>query len=166
MDGQRKILQAFRLEVVPFVLQLGKLLLRNILLAAFSEVSKEIVQIQIAYIVIGRGEEAVDREMTECFVSRKFIVGKDRVDRVDLLLCERDVGLQDAFQRFLMRRFRVFAPGRQQPVAVTVSSRARTTQRTLVRCFLVRKTMRSLTGGPARLSAAVLRGACARMARA
>ena len=51
--------------------------------------------------------------MAERVVGRQLIVGKDRVDRVDLLLRERDVGLQDAFQRFLMRRFRVFAPGRQ-----------------------------------------------------
>ena len=52
MDGQREILQAFRLEVGPFVLQLGELLFRNILLAAFAEVGKELLEVQLAHIVI------------------------------------------------------------------------------------------------------------------
>lgn len=99
--GSGKSIHAVDAEF-PFGVQLGKFLLRNILLAAFSEVSKEIVQIQIAYIVIGRGEEAVDREMTKCFVSRKFIVGKDRVDFVDLFLRQPRRG----FLRFLLCGFR------------------------------------------------------------
>ena len=124
VDRQWEILHAVDAEF-PFGVQLGKFLLRNILLAAFSEVSKEIVQIQIAYIVIGRGEEAVDREMTECFVSRKFIVGKDRVDFVDLFLRQRRRGFlrfllcgfrflrQRDFSRFLPRQLRKRASGRR-----------------------------------------------------
>ena len=100
VDGQWEILHAVDAEF-PFGVQLGKFLLRNILLAAFSEVSKEIVQIQITYIVIGRGEEAVDREMTERIIGRQLIVGKDRVDRVDLCLRQRHRG----FQRLLLHGF-------------------------------------------------------------
>ena len=122
VDGQREILHAVDAEF-PFGVQLGKFLLRNILLAAFSEVSKEIVQIQIAYIVIGRGKEAVDREMSERSIGRKLIVGKDRVDRVDLFLRQRRRGFlcfllrgfrflrQRDFSRFLPRQLRNRAPG-------------------------------------------------------
>ena len=52
MDGQREILQAFRLEVGPFVLQLGKLLFRNILLAAFAEIREKLLEVQLAHVLI------------------------------------------------------------------------------------------------------------------
>ena len=54
----------------------------------------------------------------------------------------------------------------EHPAADMTSSSARIAHRTLVRCFFVRNKIRSLTGGPARLRAAALRGACARIARA
>ena len=52
VDGQREILQAFRLEVGPFVLQLGKLLFRNILLAAFAEIREKLLEVQLAHVLI------------------------------------------------------------------------------------------------------------------
>ena len=45
--------------------------------------------------------------MSERIVGRPLIVGKDRVDRVDLFLCQRRRGFQLVFQRLLMRGFRV-----------------------------------------------------------
>ena len=45
--------------------------------------------------------------MSERIVGRQLIVGKDRVDRVDLFLCQRRRGFQLVFQRLLMRGFRV-----------------------------------------------------------
>ena len=113
MDRQREILQAFSLEVIPFVLQLCKFLLRDILLAAFTEIREELLEVQLAHIVIRRGEEAVDRKMPERLILARRVIGKGGVDRVDLLLRERDVALQDAFQRLLMCGLRVFMFGCQ-----------------------------------------------------
>ena len=112
MDRQREILHTVNPEA-PFGVQLRKFLLRDILLAAFTEIREKLLEVQLAHVLIRRGEEAVDRKMPERLILARRVIGKGGVDRVDLLLCERDVGLQDALQRFLMCGFRVFMFGRQ-----------------------------------------------------
>ena len=50
VDGQREILHTVNPEVGPFGVQLRKFLLRDILLAAFTEIREKLLEVQLAHV--------------------------------------------------------------------------------------------------------------------